>query len=243
MLGPVEVPPGSEVPYSARDDNGVPVPWPGTPPGEAGLFRNDAWPPGYYKNQAGDIYFQDEQGAYHRKTQEDMDAAQKDAPAPEGAPPPVPAEAPPAADDAATPPGSKVPYSGKDAEDHAVPPPGTSPEDAGMVKVGSDPAGGQAGFFRGPGGQLYHLDSEGQWSLQQGKSGSFPPRPPGSEVVYREFDEHNNFMPPAGTAPEDAGLTYIGDYQGHPAYTREDSLGVYYQTPDGKWHRAETSAQ
>lgn len=234
MLGPVEVPPGSEVPYSARDDNGAPVPWPGTPPGEAGLFRDDAWPPGYYKNQAGDIYFQDEQGAYHRKTQEDMDAAQKDAPAPEGAPPPVPAEAPPAADDAATPPGSKVPYSGKDAEDHAVPPPGTSPEDAGMVKVGSDPAGGQAGFFRGPGGQLYHLDNEGNWSRSD-ESGH-PPKPAGSKVVYNEIDSNGEFVPPAGTPPEDAGLTQIGTINGHPAYQLE-SGGVWYQTPDGKYHR------
>jgi hypothetical protein len=162
-------------------------------------------------------------------------AAPKEPPAAEQAPKQIApdTDAPPA--EGPTPAGSKVPYSATDGEGNAVPPPGTPPEDANMVHVGDDPAGGNARYYRGPDGDLYHQDNEGNWKKVTDPEQSYPPRPPGSKVTFNEFDEDGDYVPPAGTTPEDAGLTPVAS-MGNPAYT-DGNGGHFEQTPDGKWHR------
>jgi hypothetical protein len=174
-----------------------------------------------------------------------------DPPEEEPAPEPAPQE-PPAAEqppkqigpdpetpaaDAPHPDGSKVPYSSKDDEGLPVPPPGTLPEDANMVHVGDDPAGGNARFYRGPYNLLYHRDEDGNWSRASPHLElTCPPRPQRSEMAYSSFDENNNYVPPPGTPPERAGLEYIGMHDGLPLYRAADH-SFYWLTPDGKYHK------
>jgi hypothetical protein len=92
--------------------------------------------------------------------------AKESAPAPDGAPAPAPG-----GDAAAPPPGSKVPYSSQDHNGNAVPPPGTLPEDAGMVPLGKHP---QGEILTGPDGDTYFRSHSGEYT----NIGGPPPVPP-----------------------------------------------------------------
>jgi hypothetical protein len=165
------LPLGAKVQYTARDENDKPVPPPGTSPRDAGMIPADQ--PNLYKNNDGNYYFRREDGSYLQVPEEENEKpVDHNAPPPESAPPAGEAKQPdpnwdkngdgmPSAGE--TPAGSQVPYVASEWL-VAVPPPGVTPAEAGLVPL----RGNQ--YIHEPTGYFYIQNEDGTYTFAGHKS-------------------------------------------------------------------------